>query len=305
MTKTISKCARIFKPGRGWTRVAVIELLMMCVTSSVIAQSITDQKPATDAESVKPSTEAIKPEVGGAAPTTFLRMKSGLRAEDALVAKVGESVRFVLDLPTREGWSDANIGSLQIRSLGRQERVDLSNLTAEGEVGYTFDKPGWALVILNAGSAVAKQRSDAWQATPYCTKLIVRVDPAGEIRPNSRPLPDGGVTGKVGMKVELLPYIAPYGLAVTPSDPNDPKTGSYVPVRVYFDGISQKSVKIHAYGPEGAHTTAVTGKKGIANVKLTRAGRWLIRYQKAVDGEIYTGDLVFDAPGEAKKGARG
>ena len=294
------------RPGRFAGRVvclAAVAAIVVC-SGAALAQEIgrsAQPEPAAKPDAkAEPAAVKPAPSVEPSATESFLELQTGVRAADNLTAVAGKPVRLSLNLPTGENFSEANIGQLMFRSYARQEHRAEAAATAGDTMTYTFDRPGYALIVLCAGPASMKDSSDSWQRTTYNTKLVLKVEPDPE-RAAREPVPfrDGGVTAKVGMKVEVMPLMAPYSIAVPPAKGDE--GGFYFPVRVYWEGSKEKHVTIHALGPGDAHSTAETDGQGIANIRLTEPGRWIIRHQKKVDGVLYTGDLVFDAPAPEKE----
>jgi len=286
-----------------------VRLLCVCALLAVVGNPVAafsqqvepkaKDQPQTQPKSSSDQVAEALPLTPGASagePRPFVKISPDKRGLGTLAVKAGEPVKVVLDLPGGERWDTANIGQFHVRTYGRQESIDPVLAGGAKHLAYTFAQPGWALIVISAGPAGERGKSDSWQRTPYCTKMIVRVDPPdGGGGPTSGSFPNPGLTSKVGMKVELLPYISPPALRVS----SDPSQKTHLPVRVYWEGASEKQATIWAYGPDGAKTSAVTGGKGIANIEITKPGRWLVRYEKNVDGTMYTGDLIFDAPGVA------
>ena len=108
---------------------------------------------------------------------------------------------------------------------------------------------------------------------------------------------DGYKTLKVGMKVEVCPYISPIHLR-----PGAGPGGADLPVRVYYEGIAQKHVTVTAHSPDAKVQTATTDSKGIAHLKIPRPGKWLVRYVHVANGTTYTGDLLFEVEPDTKGG---
>jgi hypothetical protein len=167
---------------------------------------------------------------------------------------------------------------------------------ADGGVPYTFRKPGWYLVALSTGPAEMRKRSDAWQAVTQCTKLIVQAigDPVGQADPR-RGSPDPGLTAKVGQRFEIVPLIAPPSLRV----------GDDLPVRAFFDFEKLVDTPVKAVRPDGSVEVRTTDSVGSAIFPITQAGRWVVRYEKPLEGVIRVSELVFDVaarpePKEAK-----
>ena len=228
-----------------------------------------------------------------AAPPTYLKID-----DDTLQVTAGKPVRMRIQLPGGETWSQANVGQFQVRTFGRVQTIIPEPNTASTELIYQFDAPGYAMIILAAGPATSKGRTDSVTRTPYCSKLVVRVDPAPSKRDAAPPsLNSPGMTAKVGMKIEVCPYLDPTSLK-----PEAIERGADLPVRVYFEGASQGHMKVMAFGPDGTQQTRITDAKGIAHFKIHATGRWLVRYRHLVDSVTYTGDLIFDA-GVVQRGA--
>jgi uncharacterized GH25 family protein len=74
----------------------------------------------------------------------------------------------------------------------------------------------------------------------------------------------------LGQKLEIVPQANPYDL----------KPGDALPVLLLFEGKPLAGVRIESHcrvGDKVTTQTAVTGKDGIASVKLDGAGTWLVR----------------------------
>lgn len=204
----------------------------------------------------------------------------------SMQVNAGQSIRLGLKLPTGESWSDANIGQAIVRTFGWQEQINTSSLSDKGEVTLTLTQPGFALIIVDAGPASEKARGDAWQRTTWNTKLVIRVNDADGSTDRATMPSDPGIMAKVGSKLEVLPYI----------DVTTLRPGGDLPVRIYHEGSKQSGETVHAYGPGGVHTTAVSDSVGVATLKVTAAGTWMVRYEKTVEGVKYTADLLFEVP---------
>jgi hypothetical protein len=228
----------------------------------------------------------VGPAVAAAAtPGTFLKLD-----DDTLQVTAGRDVTMTLETPEREAWSQANVCRFQVRTFGRVETIEPDPNRTSTEMTYRFNEPGYAMVILAAGPGSTKGQTDSIQRAPYCAKLLVRVDPdPADAQARAAPMKSPGLMAKTGMKVEVSPYIDPTSLPLEAIE-----NGADLPVRVYFEGISQKQVPVTAYGPDGTQQTETTDSHGITRFKVKTPGRWLVRYQHDVDGVTYTGDLVFD-----------
>ncbi len=221
-------------------------------------------------------------------PRSSLRLEAG-DAGDTLTVIAGQPVRMHLSLPGKEGWSQANVGHFVVRTYGKQESLSPVPAAGTDYVEYTFDEPGLALIILAVGPASEKGKSDSWQRTTHCTRLIVRVVPDVDAPQDYAALmPDPGLTAKIGDRIEVRPLIAPSSLRV----------GHHLPVRIYFGGSKQTHVTVAAHRGDRAIETKSTDSVGTTFFSITEPGRWLIRYEESVEGTTYTGDLVFDVPEE-------
>ena len=228
------------------------------------------------------------------APQVYLKLN-----DDTLRVTAGEPVRMTIQIPGGETWAQANVAQLQVRTFGNTETITPDPDAATNELTYRFEEPGYAMIIFAAGSAASKGHTDSVSRTPYCSKLLIRVDFAGAeglADPAAFKSPD--LTAKVGMKVEVSPYIDPLSFTARAV-----QRGADLPVRVYFEGAAQKNAEVTAYGPGGTQQTRRTDAKGLAHFKINGTGRWVLRYQHLVDGVPYTGDLVFDA-GTVQRGAK-
>jgi hypothetical protein len=227
-------------------------------------------------------------------PQSYLKIN-----DDTLGVTAGKPVRFFIQIPGDETWAQANVAQFQVRTFGKTETITPDPQAATHELTYRFEEPGYAMIIFAAGAAHSKGQTDSVSRTPYCSKLLIRVDTA---KPDGQPpaaaLKSPGLTAKVGMKVEISPYIDPLSFT-----PQAVRRGADLPVRVYFEGAAQKNAEVKAYGPGGTQQTRRTDTKGLAHFKIDAIGRWVLRYQHDVDGVPYTGDLVFDA-GTGREGAK-
>ena len=239
---------------------------------------------------VAPGVQAASPPKN-AQPSSFLKIGS-------LSVTAGQPFNVELNLPTGETWQQANIGQFILRSVTIQESIAAQPIAGGGAISITPPDPGYALLVLGAGPAAEKGKPDSWQRTPYCVKYFLRVapDPNNPQQVGSQG-GDPGLTGKVGQKIELRPYISPVTLRV----------GSDLPVRAYYESGSQKNAKVVAFAPDGSRTERTTGPNGYAVFPITQHGRWLVRFEKTVDGMKYTGDLVFEVPNDkpADRGGQG
>lgn len=228
------------------------------------------------------------------APQAYLKLN-----DDTLRVTAGEPVRLTIQIPGGETWAQANVAQLQVRTFGKTETITPDPNAATNELTYRFEVPGYAMIILAAGSASSKGHTDSVSRTPYCCKLLIRVHSAGSEGLADPPtFKSPGLTAKVGMKVEVSPYIDPLSFT-----PQAVQRGADLPVRVYFEGAAQKNAEVTAYGPGGTQQTRRTDAKGLAHFKIKGTGRWVVRYQHLLDGVRYTGDLVFDA-GKLQRGAK-
>lgn len=230
----------------------------------------------------------VAPGVQGASPPKNAQPSSFLTI-GSLSVTAGQPFNVGLNLPTGETWQQANIGQFILRSVTIQETIAAQPIAAGGAISITPPDPGYALLVVGAGPAAEKGKPDSWQRTPYCAKYFLRVAPD----PNTPQPPesqggDPGLMGKVGQKIELRPYISPVTLRV----------GSDLPVRAYYESSSQKNATVVAHAPDGSPDERTTGPKGYAVFRITQPGRWLVRFEKTVDGTKYTADLVFEVPND-------
>ena len=207
-----------------------------------------------------------------------------------LSAKVGQPVKFSLNLPDKADFSQANVGRFVIRTADRQVSLKPKHPAAGlKEIPFTFTQPGYALVIISAGPGREKGRSDSWQRTKYCTKLVLRIDPTTGPATSGFQMRDPGLMGKVGERIEVVPYIPPPALRV----------GGDLPVRVYFDGSAQRGATVTAHRPDGSVEAKTSDSVGTVNFRINQPGQWVIRYEKKYEGETYTGELVFEVESPA------
>jgi hypothetical protein len=229
--------------------------------------------------------------------STPVKPQPALKA-DTLTAQVGQPYLMSLKLPNGESWTTANIGRLIVRTFGKQQTIPPTPVAGTRDVAHTFTEPGYAMIVLSAGAGSEKGRSDAWQRTTYCAKLVVKVESNGGAPPTDKPQVerDPGLMSKVGQKIEIRPYISPATLLA----------GDDLPVRAYFDNEKQVGGVIKAIAPDGSIEEQTTNNAGYANFTITQAGRWLIRYEKEAEGMKYVADLIFEVPpGSHKEGSEG
>ncbi len=228
---------------------------------------------------------AFPASAAAATPESFIQLD-----DDTLRVTAGRAVRMTLKTPEREAWAVANIGQLQVRTFGKVETIVLPENRDAVALTYTFAEAGYAMLILAAGPSATRGATDSVQRTPYCAKLLVRVDadPSAD-EAVVTPLKSPGFTAKAGMKVEVSPFIDP-----TSMTPDAIRAGADLPVRVYFEGSAQKHTAVAAYGPDGTQQRRTTDGVGIAHFSIDQPGRWLVRYRHVADGVTFTGDLIFE-----------
>jgi photosystem II stability/assembly factor-like uncharacterized protein len=208
----------------------------------------------------------------GAPPERILSLDG-----DVLTVRAGQPVALELHGPDGLTWRSAAVTQLKVRTVGWQHAIDPVPAAGADGPTHTFDKPGWALLVLEAGPPAGERR--------YNAKLVVRVQTPDGI--DAGLSADPGLMGKVGMKVEVLPLMPIPVLSA----------GSDLPVRVYWEGSAEAGATVTAFTADGAHTTSGTSDaKGIVNLNLPAAGRWIVRYTKQHEGVEYIGELVFDLP---------
>jgi catechol 2,3-dioxygenase-like lactoylglutathione lyase family enzyme len=208
-----------------------------------------------------------------------LRLKNAAGA-DALRAGVGQVISLELNIPG-ESWATANIGHLGIRAGAEQHNLPAAAYERSGGPQWTFKEPGHALVLLAAGPAAAKGTANAWRQTTRCTKLVLTIDPAD----GSVPGGDGaGLTARVGQRIEIVPVVPPPQL----------RPGGELPVRAYFDDSTAGGAELRALGPDGAEQILTASPSGLAVVRITGAGRWLVSFDKNAGGTAYRAELVFE-----------
>jgi len=208
---------------------------------------------------------------------------------ERLTVAAGRPITLSMRLPTGESWAQANVGWAVVRTHGRQDELvlpkgDAGAADPDAQVQLTIDRPGFAIVMIDAGPASEKDKPDAFQRTTYCTKIVLRVigEDLAEHATWRRSNP--GITAKAGSRIEILPLF----------DPTSLTAGADLPVRVYFEGDKQADQTVHAYGPEGEHLTIESDAMGIGTFRLPTAGLWQLRYQKDVAGVTYTADFIFE-----------
>jgi len=223
----------------------------------------------------------------------------------SLTAKAGEPVPIKLDLAEIHSWKKANVGQFFVRTYGKQRTIDPASGEDDSTVTLTFDEPGLALVVIDVGPESEKGKSDSWQRTTRCTKLVMRVegdfvkgktgDGDHRLKTGAKPPRDPGIMSKVGSTVEVLPYM----------NPADIEPGDDLPVRVYYQGIKQARQSVIAIAPDGSQSTRTSDSVGTATFHITQVGRWLIRFEKEVDGTRYVADLIFEVRmGDGEEGHR-
>jgi hypothetical protein len=230
----------------------------------------------------------LAPGAGGAAADgsagAALRLKTAAAA-DALRAEVGQVLSLELNIPG-ESWATANIGHLGIRAGGEQHNLPAAAYERNGGPQWSFKEPGHALVLLAAGPAAAKGTANAWRQTTRCTKLVLTIDPPGGSVPDASVTGgDGaGLTARVGQRIEIVPVIPPPQL----------RPGGELPVRAHFDDSSAGGAELRALGPDGAEQILTASPSGLAVVRITGAGRWLISFDRNAGGTGYRAELVFE-----------
>jgi hypothetical protein len=194
-------------------------------------------------------------------------------------------VRFSLTLPDGRDWSGVNIAQFAVRTWKRQESLVDRARAATAAVEQTFDRSGWALVAVSVGPREATHRSDAVSQVTHCAKLVLNiVDPPEKSQERERQYKNPGLTAKVGQRFEIVPLISPPAL----------KIGGDLPVRAYFDYDKGVELPVTAVAPDGTIQEAVTDSVGVAHFPMTQAGRWLIRFEKPLDGSQRFAELVFE-----------
>lgn len=210
--------------------------------------------------------------------------------KDALTLRAGIASILEIDVDDRAGFatqarsddSSLNVGRFVARLPGGlQTSLDADELIATRRVSLTVDRPGAAMVMLCVGPDGA-DASDAWQRVTYCSKTIYRVDHADGTSPGD--YEDPGVMTKAALPIELLPVMSP--LHITP--------GSDMAVRGYLFGHAGEGRQVVAVRPDGSRDEQTTNRIGLANFRITQAGRWVIRLEAQHEGRDVIGELVFD-----------
>lgn len=210
----------------------------------------------------------------------------GVRA-DRLATTVGQPITLSLALPDDATWAEANVGQFIVRQSGGQRTVETDS-AASREIALAFERPGYALVAVGAGSASQKGFRDSWQRTTYCTKFIVRVSDGSP----KAPPPGTGLTAKVGGKVEIVPLM----------DPTQMSAGDDLPVRCYFEGDKLVGQAVTAIAPDGTSQSGNTDAVGATHFRMSEAGRWTVRFEREVEGVTYTAELIFEVPAPVAAG---
>ncbi len=221
-----------------------------------------------------------------AAEDTSVRVTNAAAVETMTVA-VAQPVRVHLNLPGKPAWREANIGRFVARTRAVQRRIDPTPQAGNDFVECTFDEPGAAMLVLAAGPPLEKGKSDAWQRTTHCTRMHLRVTAPGQPTVEASAYrTDPGETAKLGLKIEVLPLMAPTTLRI----------GDDFPVRAYFNGSSQKKATVAAHRPDGSTVEKTTDSIGSARFKIDQTGKWIVRFERLDNGTAYVGDLVFEVP---------
>lgn len=216
----------------------------------------------------------------GKAPVPLLRLSTATMP-DSLSVRAGDEVRFELSAFAGDSWADANLAAWIIRSPGRQESLVPAAAARQGrDFPFRFAAAGPHLIALSIGPPEAKNKSSAWREVTYCTKLLVHVSATG----GGGQAEFAGAIAKVGQRFEIVPLI----------DPAQLRIGADLPVRVFFDYQSFAHGEVIAVRPDGSTDVKKTDSVGAAHFAIVQAGRWLVRYEKELDGVRRTGELVFD-----------
>ena len=227
------------------------------------------------------------------------QMAQPLLRASSLNPRVGQTIELLLNLPSRDAWPDANIGLLIVRVDGQQRSIPVQPKQGKESLDLKFDQAGYVMIAMSAGPAPAKGHSDSWQRTPYCCKLVLRVDSADAKASTEHFADEPGIVGKVGQKIEILPLINPATLRV----------GDDLPVRVYYEGGKIPGAAVQAMfmsqiGPlrPANVISRTTDAVGTAWFPISQKGRWIVRMEHQVEGVTYVAELVFDIALERAEG---
>lgn len=218
-------------------------------------------------------------------PETYLTLRGETPSLD-MRPRVSKAMSLRLAVPGLQRWGDANIGRLDLRHGDVQESLDPKKIDAKGDLSYTFNQPGPAMVLFCGGPKVP-QKGAVWEKVTHCSKIIVNVaDPEKRGR-----VTDINVTHETGLPLEVTPLVPPSQLEV----------GSEVGVQFAYLNEELENYPVAALRPDGSIDHQVTtGSKGIAFFQISQPGRWLIRFVKNEPEGERSGELVFDIP-ESKR----
>jgi hypothetical protein len=198
-----------------------------------------------------------------------------------------KSTELVLALPSKANWTDVNIGHLAVRGHGDQRILQPAEVDGRTVVQHTFQESGVYLVALSVGPPDARLKSDAWQQVTICSKLIVTVGDGSEPPRGGDRLRAAGLSAKVGQRFEIVPLVSPVAM----------KVGSDLPVRAFFDFEKLVEWPLTAIRPDGSAETKNTDAVGAAHFRIDQPGRWILRFEKPLDGLARTAELVFNVEG--------
>jgi len=256
---------------------------------------------------------------------TFLLALCGLAAATPAIAQTslelrpssyrvaaGQQIRVQLlssGRPTAEPWPAAEW--LFVRGEGTQENRDTPPLSdAAGLVALPAAGPGGAVVGIDFEPAIttipaktvrdfiASRGANAVALDPVkdalsvrhtrsCTALVRIVDAQG-----GGAGPSETIVGKLGQAAEIRMLM----------DPTVARIGSDVPLRVYVGGGKLSGARIFATARATGKTTELrTSEDGIAHLRITDAGPWVVEVHRVSKGtttdlEIASAVLTFEVP---------
>ncbi|EFL50586.1 Nickel transport complex, NikM subunit, transmembrane [Solidesulfovibrio fructosivorans JJ]] len=162
----------------------------------------------------------------------------------------------------------------------------------------TFAKPGAGLILVH-------RLPQVWSLTPEGMKKGTKKDLPGATKSNSYEKfakaivsvggSDAGFDAVVGQKLELVPL----------TDPAKVKVGQDMDVKVLLDGKPTPAVVLATYdgftkNPNSYAYYTETGDDGVAKVRITHPGLWMVRTEmkgpsadKTIDREALRSTLTF------------
>ncbi|MBM3979704.1 MAG: DUF4198 domain-containing protein [Planctomycetes bacterium] len=194
--------------------------------------------------------EHFKPEqevAYSAKKTPLVRLVTAKGAAQISEAKNGTKPAFAFDMP--------GTGSAVLR-VDR----DWSGITLKADKFTAYLKEEGLDEIVTARAAAGEADADGKERYRRCLKTVIH----GGGKPDAAP------TEPLGQVLEIVPLKNPYAL----------KAGDELPVRVEFEGKPLAGFKLvahHRAGDTLTTATATTDKDGKAELKLPKAGPWVVR----------------------------